>query len=114
MSSCLNTFRSLNESKSHVVKLEISLYGLKTSSQIWHEIFSEQFRNAGFTPLDSAPFSHKAKETIVICYVDIFLLSENYEDTIEQLKKKLEHKFLLSDLRQPKRLLEMEMECQIG
>lgn len=86
------------------------MYGLKDASRISNDLLTEQFCDAVLTKMDSAPCVLKTKDTLVITCVNDLLQFSNYGDTSEQLKRRLELKFVLKDFGEAKHFFGMEME----
>ena len=85
-----------------VCRLHRSLYGLKQAPQDWFEHFSSVVTDASFKPSDHDPalFVHTSPRgrTLLLLYVDDMIITGDDSQFIEFVKKRLNDKFLMSDL----------------
>ncbi|CAH9115704.1 unnamed protein product, partial [Cuscuta europaea] len=99
---------------SKVCKLEKALYGLKQSPRAWFERFTQFIKKQGFKQAQAdhtlfMKFSIKGEIAVLIVYVDDIILTGNYCEEIEDLKKKLAQEFEIKDLGELKYFLGMEI-----
>ena len=104
----LEGFVKGNEDK--VCKLHKSLYGLKQSGRVWHQMLKRELEKMGFT-------SGKADNTVFFrfdssggieiagWYVDDGLLAADSSESMSRMVRDIEKVFQIQDLGEPNRLL---------
>ena len=99
---------------SKVCRLKKSLYGLKQSPRAWFERFTRAVKQYGYLQCQAdhtlyVKHSPGGKITILIVYVDDIILTGDYDEEIQRLKKVLAKEFEIKDLGSLKYFLGMEI-----
>ena len=99
---------------SKVCRLKKSLYGLKQSPRAWFERFTRAVKQYGYLQCQAdhtlfVKHSPRGKITILIVYVDDIILTGDYDEEIQRLKKVLAKEFEIKDLGSLKYFLGMEI-----
>ncbi|CAH9126355.1 unnamed protein product [Cuscuta epithymum] len=103
-----------NKFGSRVCKLERSLYGLKQSPRAWFDRFTQFVKKQGYkqAQADHTLFikcSSKGEIAILIVYVDDIIITGDFHEETQSLKKKLAAEFEVKDLGDLKYFLGMEI-----
>ena len=100
--------------KRKVCKLKKALYGLKVSPKCWNEKFKEKAAKMGLTPDPDEPclfsWNENNKILILILYVGDILITGNDCEKIQEVKRKLNQDFEMSDIGEPNNYLGLEIE----
>ena len=80
------------ESGRYLLKLQKNLYGLKQAGHNWFEKLSSALGNLSINPSKADPCVFIRDDTIVLVYVDDFLVFPRDKDKINQLIDKLNKK----------------------
>ena len=100
--------------KTHVCKLQKSLYGLKVSSRKWYEKFKDTMVKLNFTvyPFQSCLFVwRKGNQFIILLlYVDDILTVYNHKQKMQEVERLLAKEFEIRNLGSPKKFLGLEIE----
>ena len=84
-----------------VCKLKMSLYGLKQSPRCWNFRLDAHLKGMGFVQSTNDPCiytSSGGEPTIIVVYVDDFVIAGESSERIEQVKTSLSEKFDVKDL----------------
>ena len=96
-----------------VCKLNKSIYGLKQSPHLWNKVADEWFKQYGLEQNKTDPCLYTKKVgndvLIVIIYVDDIIVSCKSLSMIENFKKALGSRFVITDLGEIKWILGMEV-----
>lgn len=97
-----------------VCKLRKSIYGLKQSPRAWFDRFTKSVKKQGYSQgqSDHTLFTKQSAEgrvAILIVYVDDIVLTGDYGEEIDRLKKILAEEFEIKDLDALKYFLGMEV-----
>jgi hypothetical protein len=104
-----------------VCKLMKSIYGLKQAPKVWYKIINVFFEKQGFakSTYDLAVYIQRdlpglggagLPPLIVVIYVDDLVIIRPKMAQIEQLKEALKQTFNITDLREVKNLLKMQIK----
>lgn len=96
---------------SQIVRLQKSLYGLKQASRSWNRKFDDEIKKLGFIPLksDCCVYTSRAKDLILILYVDDILILGKQESQLNWIKSELGKLFQMKDLKEVKHFLGMDI-----
>jgi hypothetical protein len=102
--------------KTHVLKLNKSMYGLKISSKIWQDKFHEVVINFGFIQSTAERCIYYFRDShnlaILVSYVDDVLLTSNSNFLIGNIRKYFESSFKLKYTDNPKIFLSLQMNVK--
>lgn len=90
------------------------MYGLREAAKLWHDLLSEQVWKAKLKQLTSAPCRFYADNMLVTCYVNDLVDYGSTQLNLNHLKQKLNRKFVMKDLEEPKQFLGMELDWSIN
>ena len=72
------------ESSKYILKLKVSLYGLKQASMNWHSKLKKAFEDRGFVEFLSDPCVYISEDMIILVYVDDCILISKDTPVIEK------------------------------
>lgn len=89
------------DQKDCVLRLKKRLYRLKQSGQEWNKKISKYLRSIGYTTIsgDDCVFVNHTAGVIIGLYVDDLLLFSKDESSMREMKKLLNRKYQMKDLR---------------
>ena len=74
-----------NESRTYVLKLKKSLYGLKQASLNWFEKLKQGLTDQGFTPLEIDPCLYLKENMVLLTYINDCIIISPSCDSIDRL-----------------------------
>lgn len=82
----------------NVFKLRKNLYGLMDAARIWHMTMKTEFEMMAFSKPEAAPSIFTTKHMLVTCYMDNLLTFAEDKSAFDELKVRLDKKFMTKDL----------------
>lgn len=86
------------KTRSTLMKLQRSLYGMKNASKIWFGLIARKLVDAGCLQMKNAPCFFMSNDRSVICYVDDLLVISKSQNNSDALKDKFSQDLIMKDL----------------
>ena len=96
--NCLGNLSSFNLEKTSIVRLKKALYGLKQAPRLWFIEINSFLLSLGFCQSLVEPNLYIADSAILLLYVDDMLIFFKEISVANEIKRKLQTKYKMTDL----------------